>query len=190
MGGRRKTINCTGSGSGSGSRCTVRNGSGAEACICILMPPRTGPQQSQRGKSKQMRLQTVKMAARLGQARAGQGGTLVLGSTCSRGQFDRQQAKCQCPAWPARPGLACGTFPPLSLLDYTLCVPRGFSVLCTFCRLLLCASMCVCVWGGWNFHECWNAAGTANEMGVEGKCLFRILWNVFKHLHALFTSNQ
>lgn len=147
MGGRRKTINCTGSGSGSGSRCQSRYGSGAEACICILMPPRTGPQQSQRGKSKQMRLQTVKMAARLGQARAGQGGTLVLGSTCSRGQFDRQQAKCQCPAWPARPGLACGTFPPLSLLDYTLCVPRGFSVLCTFCRLLLCVSVCVCVRG-------------------------------------------
>lgn len=69
MGGRRKTINCTVSGSGSGSRSQARYGSGAEACICILMPPRTGPQQSQRGKSKQMRLQTVKMAAQLGQAR-------------------------------------------------------------------------------------------------------------------------
>lgn len=146
MGGRRKTINCTGSGSGSGSG----YGSGAEACICILMPAWTGPQQSQRGKSKQMRLQTVKMAVRLGQTRAG---TLVLGSTCSRGQFDRQQAKCQCPAWPARlAGLAYGTFPPLSLLDYTLClvcleVFPCYAHSADFCFAPVCLCVCVCVRG-------------------------------------------
>lgn len=90
-----------------------------------------------------------------GWARPGQAGTLVLGSTCSRGQFDRQQAKCQCPAWPARPGgLACGTFPPLSLLDYTLCLVclEVFPCYAHSGRLLLCPSVCVYVWGGWNFH--------------------------------------